>query len=194
MNERRLEANRSNALKSTGPKSPARKARSSKHSLKLALFAGPVVVGLESRKAWEEHLNAVRASINPVGYIEEYLTYRLAVVMAIVKKLTEGGVNFIARWAMSLNIDGDREWPFSCWRNLIQALSVSVREAKEKQPANKRQAVQDQVDVRESIREVAAVEVDSIPETARKIWNGVKNATKSLTAEGIPSFASMRAD
>lgn len=81
MNQNRLDANRKNALKSTGPKTPNGKATSSRNALKHGvLTATPILVGLESRKAWERHRDGVLKSISPVGYIEELLTNRIAVI------------------------------------------------------------------------------------------------------------------
>jgi hypothetical protein len=81
MTEKKLAANRMNALKSTGPKSPIGKGVSSRNSVKHGLLAEPPILsGLESRKAWERHRNGVLESMAPVGYLEELLTIRLAVV------------------------------------------------------------------------------------------------------------------
>jgi hypothetical protein len=81
MTEKKLAANRMNALKSTGPKSPIGKGVSSRNSVKHGLLAeAPILSGLESRKAWERHRNGVLESMAPVGYLEELLTIRLAVV------------------------------------------------------------------------------------------------------------------
>ena len=81
MNENRLAANRMNALKSTGPQSPQGKTRSSRNSLKHGLLAqAPILSGVESRKAWERHRYGVFKSIAPVGYVEEFLTNRLALI------------------------------------------------------------------------------------------------------------------
>lgn len=81
MTEKKLAANRMNALKSTGPKSPIGKGVSSRNSVKHGLLAeAPILSGLESRKAWERHRDGVLESIEPVGYLENLLTIRLAVV------------------------------------------------------------------------------------------------------------------
>jgi hypothetical protein len=81
MTEKKLAANRMNALKSTGPKSSNGKGVSSINSVKHGLLAeAPILSGLESRKAWERHRNGVLESTAPVGYLEKLLTIRLAVV------------------------------------------------------------------------------------------------------------------
>jgi len=81
MNEKKLAANRMNALKSTGPKSPSGKAASSKNAVKHGLLAQtPIISGVESRKMWERHRDSVLQSIGPVDYIHNLLAIQLAVV------------------------------------------------------------------------------------------------------------------
>ena len=54
MNQNKLDANRDNARKSTGPKTAMGKAASLRNALKHGMLAAtPILVGLESRKAWE---------------------------------------------------------------------------------------------------------------------------------------------
>ena len=80
MTENQLAANRRNALKSTGPKSKGGKSRSSRNSLKHgALTAAPILPGVESIEAWEEHRDGVLKSLAPLGYLENLLAVRLAV-------------------------------------------------------------------------------------------------------------------
>lgn len=81
ISEKKLAANRKNALKSTGPKSVIGKARSSRNSLKHGILAtAPILPKLENRGAWKEHLDGLFKSIAPVGYLEQMLTVRLAIV------------------------------------------------------------------------------------------------------------------
>ena len=82
MTQKRLEANRRNALKSTGPKTPAGKAASSRNAIKHGvLSASPVIQGIESQEEWERHLNGFLKSLAPVGYLEELLTVQLAEIL-----------------------------------------------------------------------------------------------------------------
>jgi hypothetical protein len=56
MNDKKLAANRKNARKSTGPKTVAGKAASSRNAIKHAvLAASPVLPGLESPEEWDGH-------------------------------------------------------------------------------------------------------------------------------------------
>lgn len=77
--EKKAEANRRNALKSTGPKTPEGKARASRNATKHGvLVAAPVVREMERPEDWTSHLSGVRTSLAAVGYLEEVLVDRVA--------------------------------------------------------------------------------------------------------------------
>lgn len=80
MNEKKLSANRMNARKSTGPRSANGKAKSSRNSLRHGLLAqSPIISGVESRKQWEGHRDAVLESFGPLDYPHKLLAIQLAV-------------------------------------------------------------------------------------------------------------------
>jgi hypothetical protein len=75
-------ANRRNALRSTGPRTPEGKAVSRMNAVRHGLLARlPVIPGLESQKDWEAHLAQVFDDLCPVGYIEETFTERIALLL-----------------------------------------------------------------------------------------------------------------
>lgn len=79
---KKLEANRRNALKSTGPRTPAGKARSSRNGARHGLYAvDPALPGLERRETWEAHREGVLRSLAPDGYLEEVLSERVAFLL-----------------------------------------------------------------------------------------------------------------
>ena len=81
MTNKRLVANRKNALKSTGPKTQFGKAASSRNAVKHGMLAAaPILSGIENREDWEKHRDGVLKSLAPVGYLEELLTIRLAIL------------------------------------------------------------------------------------------------------------------
>jgi hypothetical protein len=81
MTEKKLTANRKNALKSTGPKTPVGKAASSRNAIKHGILAiTPIVSGLESREAWDGHREGIFKSLAPVGYTESLLAVRIAIL------------------------------------------------------------------------------------------------------------------
>lgn len=77
--QQRIEANRRNAKKSTGPRTSRGKQTAAKKSLKHGLLAvSPVLRDVESKRKWEQHRQGLFASFRPEGYLEEILTDRLA--------------------------------------------------------------------------------------------------------------------
>ena len=80
MTEKKAAANRRNALKSTGPRTQAGKAASSRNAVKHGIFAiTPVLPGLENEEAWDDHRAGIFKSLAPVGSLEELLTLRIAI-------------------------------------------------------------------------------------------------------------------
>jgi hypothetical protein len=74
-----IEANRRNALRSTGPITPVGKARSSKNALRHGVYSiMPVVAGLEWNEDWETHRAGILESLVPEGTLEEALAERVA--------------------------------------------------------------------------------------------------------------------
>ncbi len=80
--ERRLAANRRNAQRSTGPRSPEGKARVRTNALKHGLLAREVLVlegdGAETRADFDALLADLVAELQPRGVIEETLVERIA--------------------------------------------------------------------------------------------------------------------
>jgi hypothetical protein len=78
----KLAANRSNALQSTGPRTPAGKARSSKNALRHGVYSVlPVVPGLEWNEDWETHRAGILKSLAPEGTLEDALAERVALCL-----------------------------------------------------------------------------------------------------------------
>lgn len=79
---KQLAANRQNALKSTGPKTPAGKAKAAHNATRHGLLARlEVLPRLERAEDWEEHLDLTLADLNPEGYLEQSLAERIALVL-----------------------------------------------------------------------------------------------------------------
>jgi hypothetical protein len=79
--ERQRAANRANALHSTGPKTPDGKAAVRFNAIQHGLLARDVVLPEEDADAFEDFRNQVRASLSPVGPIEEFLVDRVVNAM-----------------------------------------------------------------------------------------------------------------
>jgi hypothetical protein len=79
---RQIAANRKNALRSTGPRTPEGKAVSSRNNTCHGLFAStPVIPRIESPAAWSQHRDQTIASLGPVGQVESALAERVALIL-----------------------------------------------------------------------------------------------------------------
>ena len=89
MNDKKLAANRRNALKSTGPRTQTGKAKSSmnalKHGLRASMLAVPI---LEDPEEWEAHRASVVRDLGADGYLETNFAERIA---ALLWKLGRAG-------------------------------------------------------------------------------------------------------
>ena len=80
--QRQIEANRENALKSTGPKSDAGKAASSTNALSHGLTANcAVVLAEEDAEAFDRLEEGVIADLEPAGALQAALAQRVAVLL-----------------------------------------------------------------------------------------------------------------
>ena len=76
--EKQLAANRTNAKKSTGPKTPGGKALVALNSVAHGIYAiSPVVAGVESSRDWNIYRMEMLASIAPQGMLEITLAERI---------------------------------------------------------------------------------------------------------------------
>ena len=80
---KQLEANRCNAQRSTGPRTPAGKARVKFNALKHGLLAKSVILPIRSRSEKRSHFDALLAQLidelKPVGILEDMLVEKIAV-------------------------------------------------------------------------------------------------------------------
>jgi len=76
--QERIEANRANALHSTGPATPEGKARASRNSLKHGLLSREVVLGTEDRAEFEAFRDGLAADLAAEGDLEAVLAERIA--------------------------------------------------------------------------------------------------------------------
>jgi hypothetical protein len=75
----KVDANRRNAARSTGPRTLAGKRICAANATQHAILAvAPVVRGVESAADWEAHRGATISSLSPVGYVETLLADRVA--------------------------------------------------------------------------------------------------------------------
>jgi hypothetical protein len=85
---RQIEANRRNAVKSTGPTTTEGKERSSCNAVRHGLTAETVIVALESSDDYEAFEAAVIADYNAESAVERQLVLRLASVLWRLRRAT----------------------------------------------------------------------------------------------------------
>ena len=78
--QKQITANRKNAKKSTGPKTPEGKAKSAQNAYKHGLTASPDVIRTEDPEQFNAHREMIKAAFQPRDCIEQILTKRVAVL------------------------------------------------------------------------------------------------------------------
>jgi hypothetical protein len=92
--EKKAEANRRNALKSTGPKTPEGKAAVRHNALKHGLLSREVLLPGEDEEALRELGERLRAELRPVGELEDLLVDRITAAYWRLRRLgrVEAGI------------------------------------------------------------------------------------------------------
>ena len=100
----KIEANRMNSKRSTGPRTEGGKRNSRFNALTLGLFAKHVVIpicdGYKAEKDFQLLLDGLHQEFEPVGFYEEWLVAKVAESMWRLRRATRDGC-----WL----------WPRSCW-------------------------------------------------------------------------------
>lgn len=76
--EKQIAANRRNAQRSTGPRTPEGKARSSRNALKHGILSRELTQEGESAEELVDLIEALRADLRPEGAVESALIHRIA--------------------------------------------------------------------------------------------------------------------
>ena len=85
--DKQLQANRKNALKSTGPKTPEGKAAVRQNALKHGLLSQDILLPGEDKAAFEELNETLRAELEPVGELENQLVDRIVATFWRLRRL-----------------------------------------------------------------------------------------------------------
>lgn len=118
--KKQIDANRQNALKSTGPKTGAGKTASSRNAATHGLFARDVVAAGEDRKLFDTLLEALIEEHQPRTFTETLIIERLAVSFWREKRLAAAERHMIekewadqkehlAQWQPIFGNSGDRD-------------------------------------------------------------------------------------
>lgn len=82
ISEMQLQANRANALKSTGPRTAEGKARVAANALRHGLVSEMrVLPGLEDAQQWQDHLEQTLDDLSPEGHMECLLAEQIALLL-----------------------------------------------------------------------------------------------------------------
>jgi hypothetical protein len=93
--KKQLNANKKNAARSTGPRTPDGKAKVAQNAVKHGMTAAsPVILGLEREEDWQDFCDGVLADLAPEGRIEVVLAQRVAQLLWRLQRVTnyEAGV------------------------------------------------------------------------------------------------------
>jgi hypothetical protein len=117
---RQIEANRRNALRSTGPITEAGKRRSRRNAVRHGLTAETVVVTLEDVEDYRGFEAAVIASYDARNAVERELVLRPASLLWRLRRATAIETDLLRMQAeISLDVKIDRNWsPNTCSREL----------------------------------------------------------------------------
>ena len=94
---KRIEANRRNAQRSTGPRTAAGKAVAKWNAVSHGLRAASPVVPGEDPAAWEEYRDAMVADLTPVGVLETELADRVALLSWRLRRVSGFEAGAVAR-------------------------------------------------------------------------------------------------
>jgi hypothetical protein len=95
--EKKIKANRQNALKSTGPKTPEGKDAVRLNALKHGLLSQQVLLPGEDAEALRELGESLRAELQPEGAMEEFLVYRVTAACWRLLRASRVEVGIFAR-------------------------------------------------------------------------------------------------
>ena len=110
--QKQLEANRRNAQKSAGPKTPEGKAVVSRNGITHGLTSlRAIVLGIENKDEFRELLDRFRSQHNPDGVIEDFLVLQMAVAAWRLRRITRIETGLLAHRLQDLCEDLELEQP-----------------------------------------------------------------------------------
>ncbi len=119
----RIEANRRNALKSTGPRTAAGKLTSSKNAAKHGLLSRDVVLPNEDAEEFAKFCADLRDQLSPVGHLEQILVDKIAVSAWRLGRIHRIEASVFAYHMSSLRGDQARTEANTC-RSTLEELMI----------------------------------------------------------------------
>jgi hypothetical protein len=124
---RKIEANRGNAIGSTGPKTEAGKRRSRRNAVRHGLTAETVVVALEDIEDYQAFEAAIIADHDTRTAVERELVLRLASLLWRMRRATAIETDLLQIQAEILSDDTGQKPHSVAYRVLQRAISPSLR-------------------------------------------------------------------
>jgi len=107
----RANANRQNALKSTGPRTVEGKRRSSLNAIKHgALSKAPVLSHVESAEEWHAHREALVEALQPANHLEDILVERIALQSWRLVRVARYEAERLSQKQESVDRDVNEHW------------------------------------------------------------------------------------
>ena len=132
LSPRKIKANRRNARKSTGPKTPVGKAIVAINALRHGLCSAEVVIpGLEKEEEYEMHRQAMLASLAPKDYLEAEMAEWVALNVWLLRR--------VARYEREMIAIEQASAPKRCpnWLHLRPQNHSSVRPIRPPHPVSR---------------------------------------------------------
>jgi len=110
--EKQAAANRANARKSTGPRTEAGREIAKLNAVKHGgLSPFPVLPEVETRDAWQAHLDGTIASLQPSGHLETVLAERIALILWRMNRVArfEREITAIGQERVVVDLTDERE-------------------------------------------------------------------------------------
>ena len=127
--KKQIEANRQNATKSTGPKTPEGKTLSSKNATKHGLLSKQVLLPSESEEEFEELSQGLREDLKPVGALETRLVEDIAADFWRLSRIRrfEAGILTWVRYEIECQRALDRAKKFKMDRSeVLERLNITI--------------------------------------------------------------------
>src|ERR1700674_3382724 len=121
--QKQTDANRRNALRSTGPRTEEGKRASRQNAIRHGLTAETVIIGIEDAAEYREFESEIVDEYDPKSVVERELTRRLASLLWRLRR-----ANLIEAGLLSLNFEStpDRDEPRSLPQRVQIAMSSAV--------------------------------------------------------------------
>jgi hypothetical protein len=166
VSSRQLQANRLNALNSTGPTSPQGKARVSRNAIKHGMFASQLVLSGESQEDFDEFSRGLLLRMNPRDVLELNLAQQVISAQWRIRRLHAAevemyelqGQNLRQRIKQQAKSESSQRWQQLCsLESDAKYLAQSIKQRQRRQLPPKQQWLDEQQKVQQQIQTLQAM-------------------------------------